>query len=284
VDSVVDAQGNVWVALSGAGQIARFAPETQEWKLFKIPTENSGPGGVICDSKGFVWFTENGAGKIGRLDPKSSFVAEFSAPTAKDPRAIVIGSDGALWFTARDSNLIGRVDLGSGKISEFSVPTQNAHPDEIVSGGDGGLWFAELSGQKLGRVEPGTGQISEFAPQDTEIHPRGLVSVPGAIYFTDYGGGRLGRFTIADGKFHVWESPDGVDSQPVGIAVDSTGKIWYEESAEKTNKLVRVDPATLDFNVFPMPLKNASVDKIARDAKGRLWMALSRANKILVVE
>jgi streptogramin lyase len=66
--------------------------------------------------------------------------------------------------------------------------------------------------------------------------------------------------------------------------VDSTGKIWYEESAEKANKLVRVDPATMKFTVYPMPVKNSSVRNITRDARGRLWMPLSLPNKIMVVE
>jgi len=283
-DPAVDPQGNVWFTLQEAGQLARFNPDMQEWKLFKVPTENSGPHGLVADAKGNIWFTENYAGKIGRLDPKSSLVAEYDAPTAKDPHSITFGPDGALWFTAQDSNLIGRVDVATGKITEFSVPTQNAHPYGIVSADDGALWFCELTGRKLGRVEPKTGVITEFAPQDSNVQPRRLVALKGAIYFTDFGGGRLGRLTLADKKFQLWSSPSGVDSEPYGIAVDSTGKIWYEESAEKANKLIRIDPATLKFTIYPMPAKNSSVRNITRDARGRLWMPLSLPNKIVMVE
>ena len=283
-DPAVDPQGNVWFTLQQAGQLARFTPDTQEWKLFKVPTANSGPHGLVSDAKGNIWFTENYAGKIGRLDPKSSLVKEYAAPTAQDPHTPVFGPDGALWFTAEESNLIGRLDVMTGKIIEFNVPTKNSSPYGIVPASDGALWFCELSGRKLGRVDPGTGAITEFAPPNSDIEPRRLVAVGGAIYFTDFGGGRLGRFTIADKKFQVWDSPSGKDSEPYGITVDSTGKIWYEESAEKANKLVRIDPATLKFTVYPMPAKNSSVRNITRDARGRLWMPLSLANKIALVE
>jgi virginiamycin B lyase len=283
-DPAVDPQGNVWFTLQQAGQLARFSPDTQEWKLFKLPTPDSGPHGLVSDAKGYIWFTENYAGKIGRLDPKSSLVTEYSAPTAKDPHTPVFGPDGGLWFTAQDSNLIGRVDVTTGKISEFSVPTQNAHPYGIVSANDGALWFCELTGGKLGRVDPKTGVITEFAPPNSEMHPRRLVALNGAIYFTDFGGGRLGRLTLADKKFQLWDSPSGNGSEPYGITVDSTGKIWYEESATKANKLVRVDPATLKFTVYPMPAKNSFVRNITRDARGRLWMPLSLPNKIMMVE
>jgi virginiamycin B lyase len=283
-DSAVDSKGNIWFTLQETGQIARFNPDTHEWKLFKVATEDSGPHGLVSDALGDIWFTENYAGKIGRLNPKSGAIAEFTPPTAKDPHTLVFGPDGALWFTAQNSNVIGRLDIETGKIAEYGVPTQDAHPYGIVSAGDGALWFCELTGGKLGRVDPRGGSITEYAPSERGVKPRRLVAVSGAIYFTDSGGGRLGRLTLADKKFKFWDSPSGNGSEPYGIAADSSGKIWYEESGAAANKLVRFDPAVEVFRTYPMPAPNSSVRNMARDAKGRLWLPLSLANKIAVVE
>jgi len=283
-DSAVDAQGNIWFTLQETGHIARFNPDTHEWKLYKVPTEDSGPHGLVSDAFGDIWFTENYAGKIGRLDPKSGAIVEFTPPTAKDPHTPVFGPDGALWFTAQNSNVIGRLDIASGKISEFSVPTQDAHPYGIVSAEDGGLWFCELSGGKLGRLDPASGAITEYAPAEKDVEPRRLIALKGAIYFTDSGGGRLGRLTFADKKFKFWGSPSGIHSEPYGIAADLAGKIWYEESGTGANNLVRFDPSVEVFRTYPMPAPNSSVRNMARDAKGRLWLPLSLANKIAVVE
>lgn len=178
----VDPKGNIWFTLQETGHLARFNPDTHEWKLFKVPTPDSGPHGLVADAGGNIWFTENSAGKIGRLDAKSGAITEYLPPSAKDPHSLVFGPDGALWFTSENSNLIGRLDTATGKISEFSVPTQNAHPYGIVSASDGGLWFCELTGQKLGRVDPTSEAITEFAPVETNVHPRRLVAVDGAIY------------------------------------------------------------------------------------------------------
>jgi len=283
-DSAVDAKGNIWFTLQETGHLARFNPDTHEWKLFKVPTEDSGPHGLVPDAFGDIWFTENYAGKIGRLNTKTGAIAEFTPPSAKDPHTPVFGPDGALWFTAQNSNVIGRLDIETGKIAEYSVPTQDAQPYGIVSAGDGGLWFCELSGGKLGRVDPVSGAITEYTPSESGVKPRRLVAVGGAIYFTDSGGGRLGRLTLADKKFKLWDSPSGSHSEPYGIAADSSGKIWYEESGAAANNLVRFDPAVEVFRTFPMPAPNSSVRNMARDAKGRLWMPLSLANKIAVVE
>jgi virginiamycin B lyase len=283
-DSAIDPKGNIWFTLQETGHIARFNPDTHEWKLFKVPTEDSGPHGLVSDALGDIWFTENFAGKIGRLDRKTGAIAEFTPPTAKDPHTPVFGSDGALWFTAQDANVIGRLDIETGKISEYGVPTQDAHPYGMVVAGDGALWFCELSGGKLGRVETGSGAITEYAPSEKGVEPRRLVAVGGVIYFTDSGGGRLGRLTLADKKFKMWDSPSGNNAEPYGIASDSAGKIWYEESGKDANKLVRFDPVVEVFRTFPMPAPNSSVRNMARDAKGRLWLPLSLANKIAVVE
>lgn len=283
-DPAVDSKGNIWFTLQETGYLARFNPDMHEWKLFKVQTPDSGPHGLVADAAGDIWFTENYAGKIARLDAKSGAIEEFTPPTAKDPHTPVFGPGGALWFTAQNSNVIGRLELLTRKITEYGVPTQDAHPYGIVSAGDGALWFCELTGGKLGRLDPTSGTLNEYAPPGDKIEPRRLVALGGAIYFTDFGGGRLGRITIGDKKFKFWASPSGGDSEPYGIAVDTTGKIWYEESASKANKLVRFDPAVEVFRTYPMPAPNSSVRNIARDAKGHLWMPLSLANKIAVVE
>jgi virginiamycin B lyase len=283
-DPAVDPRGNIWFTLQEAGQIARFNPDAQEWTLFKVPTANSGPHGLVSDDRGNIWFTENYAGKIGRWDAKTSAISEYPLPSAKDPHTPVLGPDGTLWFTAQQSNVIGRLDIRTGQITEYSVPTQNANPYGMILASDGALWFCELTGGKLGRVEPQSGVITEFSPQNSKMQPRRLVAVGDAIYFTDTGGGRLGRLTLADKTFKFWDSPSGADSEPYGIAADTTGEVWYVETGEKANKLIRFIPAVEMFSAYPMPVPNSSVRNIARDAHGHLWMPLSSANKIMLVE
>ena len=283
-DSAVDPKGNIWFTLQETGHLARFNPDNHEWKLFKVPTPDSGPHGLVSDAFGDIWFTENYAGKIARLDPKTGAIMEFVPPTAKDPHTPIFGPDGALWFTAQNSNVIGRLDIETGKIAEFGAPTQNAHPYGITAASDGALWFCELTGGKLGRLDPRNGGMTEYTPSESHVKPRRLVAVGNAIYFTDSEGGRLGRITLADKKFKFWDSPSGNHSEPYGIGADSAGKIWYEESGRDANNLVRFDPSVEVFRTYPMPAPNSSVRNMVRDSKGRLWLPLSMANKIAVVE
>ena len=283
-DAAVDPKGNIWVALQSTGQIARFNPDTKEWKLFKVPTPDSGTSGLVSDHLGNIWFTETDAGKIGKLDSETGAISEFVSARAKDPRTPVIGPDGALWFAAQQTNLVGRLDTDTGKFIEYSVPAQNASPYGMITASDGGIWFCELKTGKIGRVNPATGAITEFTAPIPNVQPRRLVNVGDAIYFTDSNGGRLGRLNLADKTFKFWDSPSGASSEPAGITADTTGKIWYEEAAEKANKLVRFNPAYGVFDTYPMPAQNSAVRNITRDARGHLWMPLSAPNSILVVE
>lgn len=127
-DPAIDPKGNVWFTLQETGHLARFNPDTHEWKLFKVPTPHSGPHGLVSDAAGNIWFTENYAGKIGRLDATSGIITEYIPPSAKDPHTPVFGPDGALWFTSQNSNLIGRLDQTAEKSANSACRLRTRNP------------------------------------------------------------------------------------------------------------------------------------------------------------
>jgi virginiamycin B lyase len=281
-DPAVDPKGNVWLTLMNANKLARFDPRTRTWKLYPVPTPNSGPHGLTADGEGNIWFTENRAGKIGKLDPSTGKVEEFKTSTVTDPHTPIFTPDGALWFTAEGSNAVSRLDPRTGAVQVHIVPTPHALPYGIAIGSDGALWFCEFGSNKLGRIDPATGRITEHEVPDANARPRRLVAVGDVIYFSDFHGGRLGRYSIPESKFELWPSPGGPQSAPYGISADLAGNIWYEEF--RANNLVRFDPRTGKFSSFPMLSPRSGVRNMARDAFGHIWMALSGADKVGVVE
>ena len=281
-DPAVDPKGNVWLTLMRSNQVARLNPETGEWKLFAAATPNSGPHGLVADAEGNIWFTENYVGKIGRVDARTGKVTEYAAPTAQDPHTPIFGPDGALWFTAQRSNLVVRLDTRTGVMREFSVPSPTARPYGIVTGPDGALWFCEFGTNRLAQMDPKTGVVKEYETLSPDARPRRLAVAGNALYYTDFRAGRLGRLDLATMSFKEWPSPSGPASQPYGIAADSAGRLWYNEFS--ANQLVRFDPSTETFHRFPLPSPRSEVRHMARDARGRIWMALSGANKVAVVE
>jgi len=61
--------GEVWVAISAIGVIARLDVSANRFVYYTIPGDGSLPLGVVVDTHHALWFTEAGSNKIGTLQP-----------------------------------------------------------------------------------------------------------------------------------------------------------------------------------------------------------------------
>ena len=281
----VDAQGAVWVTLRRANQIARLDPASGEWELFVLPTANSGPLGIAADADGNIWYAASTSGKIGRVEAQTGKITEFTVPGNADAHSMAFAPDGTLWFTAERANRIFKLDPKTGGFGKFTVPTPEARPQGIAIGSDGAPWFCESGTNRLARVDPARGRITEIEIPFADARPRQLVVLEQpvrAIYYTDAARGALGRLDLVRMSFRDWLSPSGKNAQPEAIAADEDGYLWYSEL--RANQLVRFDPETQTFRRFTLPAPRSEVRAMITDQKGRIWMALTGANKIAVVE
>jgi virginiamycin B lyase len=192
--------------------------------------------------------------------PSTAFaIDEFNVPTASSqPSGIAVGPDGAIWFTEENSSgtpkaKIGRLDPAgaapgtSNGFTEYSIPTDFASPSKIVAGPDGALWFTEFAVNKIGRLDPSlanpgtTDGITEYPPGAlaTGSNPDGMTVGPdGAIWFTEFGGNKIGRITTSGVITEYGPLVSG--SHPSDIALGPDGRLWFTiESGE----LGALDPA-----------------------------------------
>ncbi|HXF06770.1 MAG TPA: hypothetical protein VNM72_15355 [Blastocatellia bacterium] len=59
----------------------------------------------------------------------------------------------------------------------------------------GNPWFCEFGTHKLARVNPATGEITEFTLPRADARPHRIaIASDDAVWYTDFQGGRLGRF------------------------------------------------------------------------------------------
>ena len=281
----VDARGRIWVALERAGKLARFEPKSGEWQPFAPPTPDSGPRGIIAALDGSLWYAAARAGKIGRVDAATGKITEYAVPGGAAAHSLALARDATLWFTAPEANRIFAMDTKKASFEEFSLPTENAQPEGIAITPDGLVWFAEAGANRLAWLDPRTGRIREVGTPFAAAHPRQLLAVEypvRAIYYTDSARGSLGRLEVARMSFKEWTSPSGAASQPDAIAADGDGYIWYTEL--RANQLVRFDPQKQTFRRFTLPSPDSAARAMTADAGGRLWLALSGANKIAMVD
>jgi virginiamycin B lyase len=226
--------GNLWFTERSGNRIGRLTPAGTITE-FAVPTAASQPAGIAVGADGAMWFTEQSANKVGRIT-SSGAITEFATPTLRSgPYGIVAGPDGAMWFTEQTANKVGRITM-AGQITETAVspggllsgivagPDGNlwftertgqsivsitpdmatlsfyplpagGSPIGIAAGPDGRLWFAENAADRVGAI--GTdGAIVEYSLPSTGTQPFGIAAAPGAIWFTEQAGNRIGTMPI----------------------------------------------------------------------------------------
>jgi virginiamycin B lyase len=89
------------------------------------------------------------------------------------------------------------------------------------------------------------------------------------IWYTAQASGELGRLDPATGKTHHIRLGD--RSAPHGVIVGPDGAPWITDGG--MNAIVRVDPATEQVQVFPLPAERAgtNLNTAAFDKRGVLW-------------
>ena len=111
-------KGNVWVAQGGAGSIAKFTPDSGQWKEFKLPGDKSQPVKLALDNQERIWVSDGGGmGDVGGnqvavfdQNTEQFDVVEMPVRGAK-PMGITFAQDGNIWFTQQGANRISQIDI-----------------------------------------------------------------------------------------------------------------------------------------------------------------------------
>ncbi|HEX9672722.1 MAG TPA: hypothetical protein VGA12_04715 [Burkholderiales bacterium] len=287
-DPIQAADGSIWYAGQWTNQIGRINPATGEIKEYALPA-NAMPHTVTLDARGNVWYTGNKNATIGYLDPRTEKITEFKMPDpeAKDPHSAIFDAKGILWFTMQVSNRVGRLDPATGKIKIVAMAVPNSRPYGIkISPVDGAPWFACNGRGCIVRIDPATMALTEVkVPGDRATVRRLDFDRDGTIWYVNSGEGRLGRFRPKTGEIKEWPSPSGPKSHPYAIVVVN-GIVWYNESAQRPDALVRFDPGTETFQSWAIPSGgiHAGIIRHMRATRdGNLIIHQSSTNRVILV-
>jgi len=106
--------------------------------------------------------------------------------------------------------------------------------------------------------------------------PYGITAGPdGALWFTEYGGYKIGRITTA-GVSTEYPVPT-ASSQPEGIAAGPDGAVWFTEYGG--DKIGRITTAGFIIE-YPVPTAKSGPSGIGAGPDGALWFTEFRGDKI----
>jgi virginiamycin B lyase len=285
-DPVQTTDGSIWYCGQYGNLVGRINPVTGEVWEYALP-DKALPHSVTPDREGNVWYTGNGNGTLGKLDPKTGKITEYKMPdpAAKDPHTAEFDSKGRLFFTLQVSNMIGRLIPATGEIKLVTVPRKNARPYGIKVAKDGSLWVSCNGSNCVLKIDPETLAIQQFElPEGTTVRRLDLAS-NGIVWYVNSGLGRLGRLDPKTGQYKEWPSPSGAKSHPYAIAVVDD-IVWYNESAQRPDALVRFDPATEKFQSWAIPSGNihGGILRHMRPTRdGNLLIHQTSTNRIILV-
>jgi virginiamycin B lyase len=277
--------GTIWWAGQFGNLIGHFNPKTGETKEYPLP-EMSMPHTVELDNLGRPWYTGNKNGSVGMLDPATgkSTVYKMPDPAAKDPHTMKFDKNNIMFFSAQNSQMIGRLDPQTGDIKLVKTAPRS-QPYGVKIDAEGNPWVSCNGRPCLYKVNPETMELTEFKLPEGSTVRRLDIAEDGMIWYVNSSLGRLGRLDPKTGETKEWPSPSGPKSHPYAIAIVD-GIVWYNESFQRPDALVRFDPKTETFQSWAIPSGDIHAGHIRHmrgTREGNLLIHQSSTNRIIQV-
>lgn len=284
---VIDKDGIVWTVLLLGNSIVRFDPEKEEFIEFLLPTANAQPYDIAADSKGRIWFIEKNGGKLGYLDQSTEKVVEINLGEGSAPMGITVDDKDDVWVGEINGNYIGRYQVATKTFRKFTINVPAAQPGQMRFDKFGKLWFTQPHTKQLGVLIPGPGAFSVVDLIGYNAVPQALaISADDRIWVVDSMMGQIGYYDQVSMKWGVFEISGGTHSQPMGIAIDSKGDIWFTEGG-MANKIARLVRKTVPAaaGVSPKTAAEANLQKIAEEEEhGKTsWLYKYGAGAVIIL-
>lgn len=243
---IVDGKGIVWMVLHLGNSIARFDPEKEEFKEYIVPTPNAQPYALAEDSRGNIWFVEKNGGKMGRLDFESGKVVEIPVSSTAQLMGIAIDGEDNVWVGDIAGNYIGRYNPGTREFRTYPLTQHGSQPGDMAFDKNKVLWICNERTKQLGvlmtQMEQGVYSVVNLPGYNAV--PHGLVVKDnGRIWVIDSFTNQIGFFDSPELTWTMFPIPV-ANSQPMNVAEDSAGNLWFTLSDRHANSLMKLVTST----------------------------------------
>ncbi len=211
-----------------------------------------------------------GASSVDTIAADTVAITEWTVPWERTrPPDPFEDGEGRVWFVGQEGNYIARLEPRTGRFQRFEI-TDGTHPHNLIVDAAGTVWYAGNRNARIGRLDPATGAVREYPMPDPGIRdPHTLVAGRAdEIWFTAQGANVVGRFTPSTGEVRTVKVAR-ASARPYGIVVDAEGTPWV--ALFGTNRLARVDRATMTRREFELPNERTRARRLAAARDGSIW-------------
>lgn len=272
-----DREGNVWIALYGAG-LARWRGY-REWESW---TEADGLGresvwSILREAGGRLWVGTKAG--LDYADPAPPGTPLRFQRLASLPPQVVRGLaedvNGGLWIGG--SLGLSRLDRRSGTMQRFGAAQglDASRVLHLLRDREGRIWVSTASG--LFRSTRATLPLRferQFTSQAQTFYT-GAIGPDGALWF----GSTEGLHRFLHGTWRSWSVRDGLRDNAIGyITVQSDGTLWagYREAYGSTQIRIRGESLQLKHATAESGLRSDKTLLLGVDARGWIWAGSDR--------
>lgn len=261
-----ESRNTMWFTDARTNSIGKFDIENKQIDTIDIPTENSGPMGLILSpDKSKIWFTELNSNKFASLDIRTNEIKEYQIKENSGPVFLAFDEKGSLWITLAYSNSVLVIDVTNiqdtiPNISEITLPKPDFFsPFGIAILKDSNVEKLFLSDHGSSRVivselDSRLKTYTSLWTSPNTLYPQTLPSqidtdVFGNIYFAQHGGNKISKIDKS-GTITEYDVPTGPLATVVYFDASKDGKVWFTEVlANKIGYLDTSIPVPFDIQV-----------------------------------
>jgi len=278
-DVAVSTDGAVWYTAQRDGKLGRLEPASGKVDLIPLG-EGAAPHGVIIGPDGAPWVTEGGTNSIVRVDPQTRAVKRWPLPQARkwaNLNTATFDKRGRIWFTGQ-SGIYGRLDPATGAMEVWDAP-RGRGPYGITTTPGGDVYYASLAGSYIARVDLETGAATVIEPPTKDQGARRVWSdSTGRIWVSEWNSGNVSVYDPTAKTWKTWRLP-GDGPRTYAVYVDERDVVWLSDFG--ANAVVRFEPTTEKFHVFPSNARGANVRQML-GRPGEVWAPESGNDRLLV--
>jgi len=269
-----ESRNMIWFTDARTNSIGKFNMENQQMDTINIPTENSGPMGLILSpDKSKIWFTELSSDKFASLDIKTNEIKEYQIKENSGPISLAFDEKNSLLITLAYSNSVLIIDVTNMQSDTFPNISEITLPKPDFFSPFGIAIFKDSKGvEKLILSDHGSSRVivseldsslktySSLWTSPNTLYPQTLPSQIDAdesdnIYFAQHGGNKISKIDKS-GTITEYDVPTGPLSTVVYLDASKDGKVWFTEVL--ANKIGYLD--TSIFVPFDIQVDKEEID------------------------
>ena len=213
--------------------------------------------------------------------PPGYTVTEFPLPRSDLPHDVAVAPDGRVVVTGMLTGVMYVLDPATGAFAQESIPEPGPRAVEVD---DRGTWTVVFGDPEAIGQRPAGG--------DWQVWPTGMypheaaIDARGRIWFNGHFTKEpelLGAIDPAAGETRTFEvpvpaMPGGGSTIPYGLRAAADGTIWMTELVG--GRLLRFDPRTRAFDLYPLPMPYSGPRRLDIDADGMVWIPEFTTNRL----